>query len=64
MKGSVRRERSFDTAESETLGMWGNSMRENREALQMPALMAVWDGRRRLKAVMSTWTFAGSRTAS
>ncbi len=38
MKGSVRRERSFDTAESETLGMWGNSMRENREALQTPAL--------------------------
>jgi len=36
MKGSVRRERSFDTAESETLGMWGNSMRENREALQTP----------------------------
>src|SRR4030095_11517276 len=34
MKGSVRRERSFDTAESETLGMWGSSMRENREALQ------------------------------
>ena len=38
MKGSVRRERSFNTAESETLGMWGNSMRENREALQMPTL--------------------------
>ena len=38
MKGSVRRERSFDTAESETLGMCGNSMRENREALQTPAL--------------------------
>ena len=36
MKGSVRRERSFDTAESETLGMWGNSMRENREALRTP----------------------------
>jgi len=36
MKGSVMRERSFDTAESETLGMWGNSMRENREALQTP----------------------------
>ena len=36
MKGSDRRERSFDTAESETLGMWGNSMRENREALQTP----------------------------
>src|SRR5678815_1186993 len=38
MKGSVRRERPFDTAESETLGMCGNSMRENREALQTPAL--------------------------
>jgi len=38
MKGSVRRELSFDTAESETLSMWGNSMRENREALQTPAL--------------------------
>ena len=36
MKGSERRERSFDTAESETLGMWGNSMRENREASQAP----------------------------
>src|SRR5262249_62389214 len=38
MKGSVRRERSFGTAESETLGTWGNSMRENREALQTPTL--------------------------
>src|SRR5512132_4717661 len=38
MKGSVRREQSFDTAESETLGMCGNSMRENREALQTPTL--------------------------
>ena len=38
MKGRDRRERSFDTAESETLGMWGNSMRENREALQTPTL--------------------------
>ena len=38
MKGSDRRERSFDTAESETLGMWGSSMRGNREALQMPTL--------------------------
>src|SRR5262245_25115791 len=34
MKGSVRRELFFGTAESETLGMCGNSMRENREALQ------------------------------
>ena len=38
MKGRDRRERFFDTAESETLGMWGNSMRENREALQTPTL--------------------------
>jgi hypothetical protein len=38
MKGSVRRERSFNTAESETLGMCGNSMRGNREALQTPTL--------------------------
>ena len=36
MKGSDRREQSFDTAESETLGRWGNSMRENREAPQTP----------------------------
>ena len=41
MKGSDKREQSFDTAESETLGMWGNSMGENREALQMPTSMAV-----------------------
>jgi hypothetical protein len=38
MKGRDRRERFFDTAESETLGMWGSSMRENREALQTPTL--------------------------
>src|SRR5215475_11337621 len=38
MKGSDRRERFFDTAESETLGMWGSSMRGNREALQTPTL--------------------------
>src|SRR5262245_51055513 len=38
MKGSDRRERSFDTAESETLGMCGSSMRGNREALQTPTL--------------------------
>ena len=36
MKGRDRRERFFDTAESEILGMWGSSMRENREALQTP----------------------------
>jgi RNA-directed DNA polymerase len=41
MKGSDRRERPFGTAESETLGMWGSSMRENREALQTPTLDGV-----------------------
>ncbi len=35
------RELSFDTAESETLGMWGNSMRENRETLQAPTFDGV-----------------------
>ena len=38
MKGSDRRERSFGAAESETLSMCGNSMGENRETLQTPAL--------------------------
>src|SRR5262249_56641816 len=38
MKGSDKRERAFDTAESETLGMWGSSMRGNREAPQTPTL--------------------------
>jgi len=38
MKGSERRELFFGTAESETLGMCGNSMRENRETLQTPTL--------------------------
>jgi hypothetical protein len=64
MKGSVKRERTFDTAESETLSMWGNFMRENREAQQTPTGIAVWAGRRRREAVMSTCTSAGSRTAS
>src|SRR5262245_47441245 len=41
MKGSDRHEQSFDTAESETPGMWGSSMRENREALQTPTLDGV-----------------------
>jgi hypothetical protein len=38
MKDSDRRELFFDTAESETLGMCGNSMGENREAPQTPVL--------------------------
>ena len=64
MKGSDRRERSFDTAESETLGMWGNSMRENREALQTPTHDGGVGRSKKVKAVMSTCTSVGSRTAS
>src|SRR5438093_6332832 len=41
MKGSVRRELFFDTAESEALGMCGNSMGENRETLQTPTFDGV-----------------------
>ena len=64
MKGSVRRERSFDTAESETLGMCGNSMGGNREALQTPALDG--SGGRSKKAESRTVDMyvCGSRTAS
>ena len=64
MKGSDRRERSFDTAESETLGMCGNSMRENRETPQTPTLDGGVGRSKKAKAVISTCTFAGSRTAS
>ena len=49
MKGSVRRELFFDTAESEALGMCGNSMGENRETLQAPT----FDGVGRSKKVNS-----------
>ena len=37
MKGSVERELPFDAAESKTLHMRGNSMRENRETPAAPA---------------------------
>ena len=53
MKGSVRRELFFDTAESETLSMWGNSMRENRETLQTPTLDGSEGRSEKAKAVMS-----------
>ena len=53
MKDSVRRERSFDTAESETLGMCGSSMRENREASQTSASegVAEWSKKARSRNV-------------
>ena len=38
MKGSKKRERSFDAAESKTLSMYGSSMRENRETPQTPTV--------------------------
>ena len=37
MKGSVQRELLFDAAESQTLSMRGNSMRENRETPATPS---------------------------
>jgi hypothetical protein len=64
MKGGDRRERFFDTAESETLGMWRNSMRENREALQTPTLDGGVGRSKKAKSRKLTCTFAGSRTAS
>ena len=36
MRGDVYREPPRNTAESETLSMWGNSIRENREPLETP----------------------------
>ena len=52
-------------AESKTLGMCGNSMRENRETPTTPAPPVVArDGRKRPKAVLPTCTLLGSRTIS
>src|SRR5262245_38620182 len=59
MKGSDRRERRFDTAESETLGMWGSSMRENREALQTPTLDSSAGRSKKAKGRTSTCTSVG-----
>ena len=54
-----------DAAESKTLGMRGNSMRENRETPTTPAPpMVARDGRKRSKAVLPTCTLLGSRTIS
>ena len=49
MKDDEKREPSFDAAESETLSMLGNSMRENRETSETPTSLGAWDGRRRPK---------------
>ena len=38
MKDRVQRKLPFDTAESQTPSMHGNSMRENREASEAPSL--------------------------
>ena len=64
MKGSVRREPSFDAAESETLGMCGNSMRGNRETLETPALDGSVGRSKKANGRKSTCTFPGSRTVS
>jgi len=47
MKDDEIREPTFNAAESETLSMLGNSMRENRETSETPASTKARDGRRR-----------------
>jgi hypothetical protein len=49
MVDDVNREPSSNAAESETLSMLGNSMRENRETSETPTSLGAWDGRRRPK---------------
>ena len=48
MKDDENREPAFNAAESETLSMLGNSMRENRETSETPMPPGARDGRRRL----------------
>lgn len=62
--GGGEREPSSDAAESKTLSMRGNSMRENRERPELPTPMAAWDGRGRQNAERPTCTAPGSRTTS
>ena len=47
MVDDVNREPFSNAAESETLSMLGNSMRENRETSETPATFGARDGRRR-----------------
>ena len=51
MEDGVNRESSADAAESETLSMRGNSMRENRETSRAPHRLPARDDRRRHIAV-------------
>ena len=64
MKDDVKREPSCNAAESETLSMRGNSMRENRETPVTPLPLAARDGRRRPQATRPACTSLGSRTIS
>ena len=61
-KGHVQRELPFDAAESENLCMRGNSVRGNRETLEISPRRKAGNGPRRLHAVRRTRTFPGSRT--
>ena len=64
MKDDVKRKPSSKAAESETLSMRGNSMRENRETPAIPLSLAARDGRRRPQATRPACTLLGSRTIS
>ena len=58
----ANRQPLMDAAESKTLAhVRGNSLRGNRETLEIPSPKA-WDGPRRQLAVRRTCTFPGSRT--
>ena len=59
MKGDDNRKPSFDAAESETLGMRGNSMRGNRETLQTPTHDVARDGRKGKKPYSRHARFRG-----
>ena len=57
----ANRKPPMDAAESETLGMRGNSMHGNRETRKLPR-RKTRDGPERHFAVRRTCTFSGSRT--
>ena len=46
-KGDATRKSLFDAAESETLSLLGNSLREDRETSETPTSFGARDGRRR-----------------
>jgi RNA-directed DNA polymerase len=59
MKGSEPRELPFDAAESETLGMRGSSMRENRESPGVPTPDGGVGGSEKAKSLKSDMHASG-----